>query len=67
MVAAKLVFGIAILNLIFLISEIALNVFGVALLEIGVIMTTSEEMAFAIFIIMTVAFFIWVAYLVVKE
>jgi len=31
-VAAKLVLGIAILNLIFLISEIALNVFGVALL-----------------------------------
>ena len=30
-------------------------------------MTTSEEMAFAIFIMMTVAFFIWVAYLVVKE
>ena len=30
-------------------------------------MTTSEEMAFVIFIIMTVAFFIWVAYLVVKK
>lgn len=30
-------------------------------------MTTAEELAFAIFIIMTVAFFIWVAYLVVKE
>ena len=34
MVAAKLVLGIAILNLIFQISEIALNVFGVALLKI---------------------------------
>ncbi|SVB35114.1 uncharacterized protein METZ01_LOCUS187968 [marine metagenome] len=30
-------------------------------------MTSSEEMAFAIFIIMTVAFFIWVAYLAVKK
>jgi len=30
-------------------------------------MTTSEELAFAIFLIMTVAFFVWVAYLVVKK
>jgi uncharacterized protein with PQ loop repeat len=30
-------------------------------------MTSSEELAFAIFIIMTVAFFIWVTYLAVKK
>jgi uncharacterized protein with PQ loop repeat len=30
-------------------------------------MTTSEEIAFVIFIIMTVAFFIWVAYLAIKK
>jgi hypothetical protein len=30
-------------------------------------MTTSEEIAFAIFIIMTVTFFIWVAYLAIKK
>ena len=30
-------------------------------------MTSSEEIAFAVFIIMTVAFFIWVAYLAVKK
>ena len=30
-------------------------------------MTSSEELAFAIFIIMTVAFFILVAYLAVKK
>jgi hypothetical protein len=30
-------------------------------------MTTSEELAFAIFLIMTVAFFVWVGYLVIKK
>jgi|GEM_PF-625066 hypothetical protein len=30
-------------------------------------MTSSEELAFAIFLIMTVAFFVWVAYLVAKK
>ena len=30
-------------------------------------MTSSEELAFAIFLIMTVAFFVWVAYLAAKK
>ena len=30
-------------------------------------MTSSEELAFAIFLIMTVAFFVWVTYLVAKK
>ena len=30
-------------------------------------MTFSEELAFAIFLIMTVAFFVWVAYLVAQK
>ena len=32
MIAAKIVLAVAVLNLVFLLSELALNVFGVALL-----------------------------------
>jgi hypothetical protein len=58
---------VAILNLIFLFSELTFNIIGVPCFRIGEYMTSSEELAFAIFIIMTVAFFIWVAYLAVKK
>lgn len=30
-------------------------------------MTSSEGIAFTIFVVMTVAFFVWVAYLVIKK
>ena len=68
MIVAKLLLGFAVLNFLFLLTELALNVFGVALSREAPVahMTLAEGVGFVIFVVMTVAFAAWVAYLARK-